>query len=70
MKLTAEEARKITNTSGWKELLSATATIFAQAVNGKSTALVATNHPDSLATSLTDLGYSVEVRNNVLIVEW
>ena len=70
MRLTADEARSITNTSGWTELLRATATIFTQAVGGKSNALVSTNHPGPLTTSLTDLGYSVEVRGNVLIVKW
>ena len=70
MKLTAEEARNITNTSGWTELLRATATIFTRAADGESTALVSTHHPDSLSTSLTDLGYSVEVRGNVLVVKW
>ena len=70
MRLTADEARSITNTSGWTELLRATATIFTQAINGKSNALISTNHPGILTTSLTDLGYSVEVRGNVLIVKW
>ena len=70
MRLTANEARSITNTSGWTELLRATAAIFTQAIDGKSTALVSTNHPGLLTPSLTDLGYSVEVRGNVLIVGW
>lgn len=70
MKLTAEEARSITNTSGWAELLRATAIILTKAADGESTARVYANHPDFLAISLTDLGYSVEVLDNALIVKW
>ncbi len=70
MRLTANEARSITNISGWTELLRATAAIFTRATDGESTALVSTHHPDSLSTSLADLGYSVEVSGNVLIVRW
>ena len=70
MKLTAEEALYISNTTGWTELLQATATIFTASVNHKRKALVSTNYPDSLAVSFTDLGYSVDIRGNILIVRW
>jgi hypothetical protein len=71
MHLTAEEARSLTNTTGYKELAIVLADIHSTAVAGGSKWVVNTTNPTSLITSLRDLGYNVStLLRDTIVISW